>query len=739
MTQRGRRGPAAAPRRHGRRAWLATFGLLAALALPAPAPATAQSATEPVSDLQVTVSELTGVLGPGTAVVDTSRLDPRTHAPGTEDELLLRVLVENTGDQPLDQLRLIVELHAPVRSRGQLHDALGDGPDTEPQQVLHDEPIRSGDAIAPDAIAGVQVAVEVDDVDWDGGGVYPLGIAVARGTDVLAEVHTAVVWLPQPVTDPLLTSLVWPVGDRPWQGANGTYEEGVDRAIEPGERLDVLLATLERRTDPPVVLAPSVALAEDLRDRADGFTAVTRRPDGSSETRLVDPEDPPAQLARETLHRLRDVSRGLPFAPVAGAYADADVTALSRHGTELTALGAEAAVEGRRRLALQLDRASDAATYLADERLTPEVLDLVPGDQVLVPTSAVADRTGEEVTALAPLRSNSGRLFTAIVADRQIGAWLASPPSGAGPVVDAQRILAETAQAWFQAPGATGRSLLLLPPDDWAPSAETAERLLDALETAPWAQLTSPGHQAALGRQAATPVRLHGTTAVSLDPALAASLSETVAELSALETALPDDADTADGRTPSELHDVLLRSTSATNLDNGGTAGEALVRDVRRTIEETFGDVVVASGSRVTLTSDTGQIPVTLQRTRGGPIAVRVEVASQGRLVWPDGQRSEVIELTEGAAQTVSFATRALSTGTFSVAVRVTDPTGTHTLERTTLSVRSAAISGPALAATGGAVLLLLLAGALRRRRPRPPRLAVVEPPPDPVKHGERT
>jgi MYXO-CTERM domain-containing protein len=106
---------------------------------------------------------------------------------------------------------------------------------------------------------------------------------------------------------------------------------------------------------------------------------------------------------------------------------------------------------------------------------------------------------------------------------------------------------------------------------------------------------------------------------------------------------------------------------------------------------------------------------------------VRVEVASQGRLVWPDGRRSEPLELTDGVAQTVSFQTRALSTGTFPVTVRVTDPTGEHELERTTVSVRSTAISGPALSATGLAVLALLLAGALRRRRPRRSHLEVVE------------
>lgn len=116
----------------------------------------------------------------------------------------------------------------------------------------------------------------------------------------------------------------------------------------------------------------------------------------------------------------------------------------------------------------------------------------------------------------------------------------------------------------------------------------------------------------------------------------------------------------------------------------------------------------------VTLTSDTGQIPVTLQRTRGGAIQVVVTVESQGRLLWPEGRRSEVLRLGEGHSQTVSFPTRALSTGTFPVTVRITDPDGTTVIGGTTLSVRSAAISGVALTGTGLLVAVLLLLGAFR-------------------------
>ncbi|MEX2627557.1 MAG: DUF6049 family protein [Ilumatobacteraceae bacterium] len=730
MRPRDGRGRATARRAPGPRVLLAAIGLLLASASAAAAQVDEDTTeTETAAGaIRLTVSNLVGVLGPGTAVVDTADLDPRMDPQAVED-LGLRVLVENAARTPLDRLRLVVQIHAPVTSRAQLQQGLDDGPDTEPLQVLHDELLRDGDALSSGALVGVAASFSPDEVGWEEGGVYPLTVAVVRGTEVLARADTAVVWLEQPVSQPVLTSWVWPIDDRPWRGVNGDYPRTVDQSVEPGERLDILMRTLERNQDAPVVLAPAVHLLEDLRDRGDGFRSVGRHPDGSAQTQLIDAEDPPAELARATLQRLRTLARDLPFDPVVGSYAAADIASLAGHGGTLRDLGAEAAVEGRRRLPDLLGRVPDAATHLAGGPLATEVLDLIPGDQVLLPASAVEPTRSDADTALSPMRSSSGRLLTGVVADRRLSGSLAAPPSAAGPVVDTQRIVAETAQFWFQDMAHEGRSLLLLPPDTWSPSAEYAERLLQAIEDAPWLSLTTPTRQATLGQRTGNPVELLALPAPVLDTAFAEALRDVADDLTAVGSALPAQATTIGGREPDELRDTLLRATSRWYHDGARGEAEALVRDVNRTVAETFGDVVVASGSRVTLTSDTGQIPVTLQRTRGGPISVRVEVASQGRLSWPDGQRSETILLEEGAAQTVSFATEALSTGTFSVAVRVTDPTGIHTLERTTLSVRSAAISGPALAATGAAVLLLLLAGALRRRRPQRPRLAVVDPP----------
>jgi hypothetical protein len=686
-------------------------------------PAAAQQVTDD-TDIRLVLSSITGVLGPHSLVL--GEVDPLDR-PEAPLDLDLRVLVENAGPSGLDSLRLVLELFPAAETRGDLTAAFEGEPVGQPH--VHERSIHEGAALEPGAVAGVADTFPRDEVDlWaEDGGVHPLRLSVMRGTDVLDQTVTAVVWVGRPVESPLLTSFVWPIDDSPWRTVQGAYFAGADRSIQPGGRLDTLLAVLERRPEAKVVLAPAAHLLEDLRDRADGFTVLERQPDGSIEARAVEPEDDEARRSNDTLTRIRELVQRLPYAPVTGSYADADVAALA--GADLIDLAAEAAAEGRRRLAQLLDRPPDAGTHLVTGRIDPLVVDLLPGDQLLLPSSAVADPPpapmGSSREGLRPLRSSSGRLLTGLVADPQTTGALAAAPRPAGPVADAQRILAETAAAYFDRPEVADRTLLVLPPESWGPSPELVTRVLDGLSEAPWVDLTTPDLQAARGYRSGQSLTL-AASEEPLAPALAEALGDTAAALEAVRNALTAESLTIDDRSPRELHDTLLRATSRWYVDAGTGDAEALVRDVRRAVDETFGDVVVASGSQVTLTSDSGQIPITLQRSRGGPITVRVEVASQGRLVWPDGRRSEPLELTDGATQTVSFRTRALSTGTFPVTVRVTDPSGEHELERTTLSVRSTAISGPALSATGLVVLALLLVGALRRRRPRRSHLEVV-------------
>lgn len=691
-------------------------------------PAPDAAAQQEPGQVSLTVSGFTGVIGPGSLRPPTSPSEdaPPIEGPDAPEELVVRALIEHTGGDPLDQLQLIVEVHPAVGSRGGLRSALdGDeGPSSLPS--VHPVEIRPDDRLEAGELTGVEVRIPPTDVDWAAdGGVHPVRIAVQRGTEVLAETLTAAIWLSELPQQPLLTTALWPLDTPPWRGPGPAYPADVDASLRPGGRLDAVLRSLERFPTAGATVAPSAHLLEDLRDRADGFVRTERLDGGALESRDVEPEAAASRRANDVLQRIRAVVADLPFAPIARPYADADLTALTGDQA-VRDLAGELATTGRRRLQQLVERAPDQSSFLLPASTSPEVLDLIPAEVALVPYAAVeGPDTAANPTLPQPVRevrSASGRPLRLLVGDPYVTALLDRPVRD-GSILTAQRVLAETAMVFFESPGSQDRALSIHPPEGWAPTAELAGQLLSGLADATWLDLRDATSVATLVGQVDR-ATLAAPTAPTLSAAQAERLSSAIGDLAAAAAARGQEPQLG-GREPAELRDQLLRSTSRWFPAGSGEA-DALVVDVSTAIDRTLSEVDIASGSQVTLTSDTGTIPVTLQRGEGGPLAVQVEVTSQGRLAWPEGRRSETLVLEEGTTQTVTFETRALSTGTFSVSVRVTDPSGRIELDRTTLSVRSTAISGFALTSIALLVVVLLLAGLLRRR-PRRRQLELVK------------
>jgi hypothetical protein len=739
--------------------------------LGAPAPGWAQTVGDNVPDVRLTLSDITGVLGPGSVVPppeddvvpptedvvgEADGGDDGGEPPGTpgtdaadggasspdeatqplraaevEDALAVRALIENVDDVPVDALRLVIEIYPPALTRGLLRQALNGDPQGSPLHV-HSPEVRDGGVLGPGEIAGVEDTFEPDEVDWaDGfGGVHPVRIAVVRGTAVLDELVTAVVWLADLPTEPVLTSIVWPVDAQPWRGPNGVYPTGADRELRPGGRLRTLLTAAETWGRDGLTLAPAAHLLEDLADRSDGYVVEAREGGGPLERREVSAEDGGAQLATVALRRIREIVAEMDSPPVSGVYAGAHLPGLLAGDDTTGELAAIAAVDGRRRLQLQLGREIDGTTTLLDGPIDAASLDLIPGEAVILPYSATTGLgLGPDPAippAVRPVRAASGRLLTALVSDPYLAEALAASPNPAGPAAEVQRVVAESAMAYLTAPNRAGRALIVQPPRQWEPSLTVAGGTLEALRQATWLDLQPPSAVANRAVRGEPPVELRPVDLPDADAV--AALGATSRDLDAVVGAAPEATGRVSDRPTGELRDDLLRSTSHWWGTDEPSAVE-LVRAVRSDIDEAFGDVTIAAGG-VTLTSDTGQVPITLQRTEGGPLVVVVEVLSQGRLLWPDGRRSEPIVLEPGESQTVTFTTSSVSTGTFPVTVRVSDPTMTRELGTATLSVRATAISGTALTAIAVLVLVLLLLGTLRRRDRRPT-LAVVEEHPE--------
>jgi hypothetical protein len=684
--------------------------LVALLGLPpTAAPAAAQEPVDVLRPVRIVVSSLTAVVGPGAPRPAVANAQPPT-------DVEARVLVVNDGDQPLDGVRLVAEVHDVVTTRSELRRALDDGVHPGPRRTVQDVDVGADGTIPAGGVAQLTVTVTAADGGWAGAttsSIRPFSLSLVRGTEVLDRADTGIVYVAEPPTAPLETVVVVPVADAPWRGPNGTYVPGVDAAAADDARLDRIVAGLERHPRARVTVQVAPHLLEDLRDRADGYREI----DADGEVSEVPPESSGARRANVLLRRVRDLVASLPLPPAVGPYADADVAALTLGPTPLPAQAATSLSEARRRLTRLVDREPQAA-FVATVPLVPRTLDLVPGDHLLLPWSSVvgpdlqANPSADIPPALRQTRTPAGRTLTATVADPWVSALLDRPDVSNGPVLAGHRVAVETAALWLRAPSSAGRPLLVMPARDWTPPRRFTETVLDSLTAAPWLRLTDAAAQAA---RSGTPLPLElRTPASGLPDDLVGELRATDDALGAALAALPDGAADLAGRAPDELREQLLRAPSTWLLPLRIDRSRALLRDARSAVDASLGTVEVPASATVTLTSDRGTIPITLQRPTGPPVRVVVEVDSLGRLSWPDGE-SRTVVLTGEGAQTVAFEAVALGRGTFPVTVRVSDPSGHRVLEQVTLSVRSTAMSRPALVGMGVVILLLVIRGLWRR------------------------
>lgn len=706
------------PRRFevGRIGWVVTAILLVGTLLAPGALAQDPDLEEP-ADVRLVVTAIDGLVGPA--------FDSGSDGDDDDEvaDLDLRVLVENEGGVDVSNLQVVAEVFPPVGgARSVLHQALDDQTVPGQHRAIDRIDVRDGDDLLAGAIAGEQLTVDGGEINWRGtNDVYPVQVSVLSGAEVLDQVVTAVVHLTD-LQAPLQTTLVWPLSAPTSRTATGQYAEAIPDELAPGGRLDVLLSTVERRPDTPIVLAPEAELVEELADRADGFTLV----DGTE----IATDHPAATHAGRLLDRIRAAVQSSPTPPVVGPYGRADVAALATAPGDISQLAPQAIQTARLRTEALLERAPADDLYLSTTPMTPAAMDLVgedthlllPSDQV-TGSSQLADelsvaharmRVATNPSESRPCTGADDDCPTATVADADMTRLLADPPVDAGPVVTRQRLVAETALLYLTRPAEKDRAVLVLPPIHWSPSRGVPETVVSALLDSPWVSLTGPA-AASTGPQG---VATLNSAATSLPTTVSTELTGANDQLSALRAAMPDGLPDLAGQTVSDLEDALLRALTPEMLQDGGTDALSRIRAVRRVAETAFGSVSLLEGTPVTLASDTGPVPITLERTGGGDIDLIVEVESRAGLIWESGGQQQRLTLPEGASRTVSFDTRAVARGQFPVTVSVWDPTKSKLLDSATLSVRSTSISRTALVIIGSVVVVLLAVGVRRRRSP---------------------
>lgn len=683
-------------------------------------PADAQS-DDP--EVRLTVTSATSTVGAGSRPAD---VDGGPDA----DDLQVRVLVENDGDEEVEDLTLSVEVFGPVATRSELHRTLDDG--GRPSRLLESrfQDVEGGETLAPGEVAAVRVTVTASSIGWaDRTAVHPVSISVLSGRAELDSVTTAVVSVGRVPEEPIPTVIGWPVDAAPRNAIGDRFESDLVAAAQPGGRLERLIWALEQHPGLPVQLLSSAHVVEDLEAMSDGFTIA--RGDGAV---AVPADDARSAAAAGLLERLRTLVADRDVPTVAAPYADADLAALHHAGLTLDAV--REVIEGRARLEDTLGQRPVHGTLWATTPLTDptvrEVLDPAGVERVVLGWSQLANGEERPERTPPPLHTlwSGGIEVSAAVADPWLEALLADLPSEHGTAVAVQRILAETAQAHLEQPGASeGRGIVLLPPPDWDPSPRIAETLLAELSRAPWLRPLGIGDLARTFGASPQRSRLEPST-VRMSTELQSSLQRTSQRLAALQDALTDDVGTAGGHSWDAIETALHRIPSGWWLSSGSDESEGLLAAVDEALDVGFGVVRLPPDARVTLTDTEGRVPVTVSRPEGPPIQVVVELDAP-KLDLPEDAR--LVTLTEGAQQTISFEAVAQASGRIPVTVRVktpgaVDPAGSPWVELATetIVVQSMIFSGTALVILGGVLVLLVGWWLYRRWRPPSPQLTVV-------------
>jgi len=716
-----------------RRRGLAGLVLMALLPLMAPGLAGADPTPSPTDQPTSPGLPLTVRLG---------ALGPLAPQPG--DTLLITGTLHNDSTELVTNLDVSLRYRSDrVGSRGEFDDyaTTADGP--VPDQRAEDAVVTVGhDSVDPGGTVAFRIKVPVDSLHLDRRSwqVYEIGIQVVGvtptdGTETVGRLRTFLPWAPNDVPGvglPTQVAWVWPLADRPHRLVGSTWlDDDLASSLAPDGRLGRLLAAgvaaEEQRGRPrtqrerqlhiqlkkppavssvPVTWAIDPMLIQDVGAMASGYRVTTGR------------ETEPGRgksAAASWLSSLRTaVGRG---EVLALPYADPDIVAATRAG-----LAGEVQVainKGQTSLASALNTAPLTYAWPPDGLVDQRTLDslFTAGIRTVVLDGAALPILGGEPAetpgahTLVPARV--GNLDALLVDDGLRAVIGAGMDNHALEPLALQRFLSELLMIQAELPS-DQRALVVAPDRRWAPDPVFATRLLADTGKVPWIQpvplsavLDNPVSTKVTREPLNYPVE---ERAAELSPSYLAQVRKARGRVDAFSSILTDPGDNQ-GR---DFDDALVRTLSSAWRDDRGDAATRLSA-VRAAIASTMRRVRIATGegSFVTLTSNSGTVPVTVSNELDIPVHVVVGISSGLHLkVAGNGRTSEVIPPHRRIP--IDIKATAQTSGVFPLKVTLYTPTGQIYQPEVQLFVRSTAYGIVALLITGGATAVLMVAVIVR-------------------------
>jgi hypothetical protein len=625
--------------------------------------------------------------------------DPWTPIGGN---LRLRVLIPPEIATTGSTLSLVA--YQPVESRAayeRLLDQPNQGAVLDQVSIpVADLPAEPGGARAVSVgVEGTTDARDPDRLSLRRTGVYPLAVDLlddsqrsrASFVTMVVAVATDDAGAPVPLDTRLGVAWTWPLQTGPSTRPDGTTDPRVTDELRPSGRLGRQAVALTRAGDVPLTLAPGPETLEAWGRQGTTDPAIARG----------------AAAVGDAAGRDQVIT---------GTYVPTNLPSLLQAGLG-TAVDAQL-VRGDATLARTLGTRPDVRTAIAIPVDAASLARLRSGgvDRVVIDGDALASTNRGAPTrpfALQPPPSliPSGSV-SAVAGDTAIERLL---QGDAPPALRAQRVLADLAVIALEDPR-TPRAVTIVNPRTFDPPVTLIDALLTGLRGSP---LLAPmtldqvfTNVPAEGTPNNPAVRQLGSYSPPQPPVSTLAYGAARLHLDAFRSLVgpADDVVVAGERS------LLVCESSTFDTPPGEVRAHATVASIKRSIDDFLAHIRVPHRSTITLTSRSGEIPLTFRNDTGKIIDVSLELNSS-KLTFPEGA-SRAIRLPTRST-TLRIPVEARTSGTFPLHLSVTSTDGSLPVADSTLRVRSTAVSAVGIALMGGAVVFLVLWWGVHIRRNR--------------------
>lgn len=641
--------------------------------------------------------------------------------PGDRATLRIRGRVVNMSDTVVSDVSVrLRRSSAPVAARpalGAVAESALDPEKGEPADVtLTGTAVDVTESLAPGEFGSFSLRVPVTSMGFTDPGSYVVAVEV-MGRDAAVDefderqgiLRTFVPWVPSGTeVTPVSLAWLWPLATWPAQTASGVLlDTQMPAELAPDGRLGQLVE-IGVRHQATVSWVADPALLQIAQQMADGYQVVR---DG---TVVVGSQDAAAAQWSADVARATRVT-GLRTMP----YADVDASALVRGDMETDVV--RSVVIGPRIAASSLGQASTGGLYWAPiGRLDQTTLDVLASAGVTTVVLAGESRPNDDdaVTAATTALPTATGTITGVLADPTLTRVLALPQRTPSEVITTrQRFLAETATTalLLEAGGAPERILVAAPPSvRWTATAALLNPLLRATRTAPWLQpmtLTT-----LLEESTPSTARRRGgygekARESELDRRYVSALARTNTDLATFTSIIDNPTGIAE-----PYSEALLRASSSA-WRSQPSVGAELLASIQESLQEQTGLVRVLSDGTVTLSGDSGKVPVTIVNDLDRSVTVGVALRGRPSLRL-DSEPLQDVTVEAGRMASIDLTARVIGGEPLSVDVQLLGPDGQDYGAPATITVMSTAYARAAswvVAAAFIAIVVFVIVGVIRR------------------------